>query len=135
LCVSIASAYVGKQTMLKINRPILTYGNQGTAKPGIKYKDHAIIYTGRQVPEKLKGERTLVKKPVRMENYAEKDKLNKASRVNYRKVYTIEHNIRVCFIRKIHKDSEHTFFTEVKRMFDKDEEAEAEEETEAPMAS
>lgn len=52
------------------------------------------------------------------------ENLLKSSRVNYRKIYTIEHNIKVCFIGKIHKDSEHVFFTEVRRMFEKDDEPE-----------
>lgn len=94
----------------------------------MKYKDHAIIYTGGKVPDKLKDEKKLLKKPLRMENYSDEDKLVKASRLNYKKPYTIEHNIKVRFIGKIHKDSEHIFFTEAKRMLDEDEEPETETE-------
>ena len=59
-----------------------------------------------------------------MENYSGLDKLAKESRLNYKKLYTIEHNIKVCFVGEIHKDSEHIFFTEVRRIFEPDEEEE-----------
>jgi hypothetical protein len=38
--------------------------------------------------------------------------------VNYSKIYTIEHNLKVCFIGQIHKDSEATFFTAAKTTLD-----------------
>ncbi len=65
-----------------------------------------------------------------MENYSEKEKLAKESRLNYKKPYTIEHNIKVCFIGKIHKDSEPVFFTEVKRILEKEKDEEPVEDTE-----
>jgi hypothetical protein len=62
----------------------------------------------------LPGEKKLLKKAVRVTGTSPKDKLHKASRVNYSKIYTIEHNLKVCFIGQIHKDSEAIFFTVVK---------------------
>jgi hypothetical protein len=62
----------------------------------------------------LPGEKKLLKKAVRVTGTSPKDKLDKASRVNYSKIYTIEHNLKVCFIGEIHKDSEAIFFTAVK---------------------
>jgi hypothetical protein len=47
-----------------------------------------------------------------MEQSSTREKLEPESRVNYAKVYTIEHNIRVCFIGKIHTDSRATFETD-----------------------
>lgn len=89
----------------------MTYGYQGTKKPGVKAEYHAMIYTGREVPSPLPGEQ-LVKRAVRMEPSSPEEKLDPKSRVNYAKVYTIEHNIRVCFIGKIHADSRATFDTD-----------------------
>lgn len=89
----------------------MTYGSQGTNKPGVKAEYHAMIYTGREVPSPLRGEQ-LVRRAVRMEPSSPEEKLNPKSRVNYAKVYTIEHNIRVCFIGKIHTDSRATFETD-----------------------
>jgi septum formation inhibitor-activating ATPase MinD len=60
----------------------------------------------------------LIKKPVRMEHYSERYKLDPASRVNYTKIYTIEHNIKVKIIGKIHEDSKVIFFTNFKRFWD-----------------
>jgi hypothetical protein len=91
----------------------LTYGSQGTNKPGVKAEYHAMIYTDEKVPSPLPGEQ-LVKRAVRMEPSSPEEKLDLESRVNYAKVYTIEHNIRVCFIGKIHANSRATFDTDFK---------------------
>jgi hypothetical protein len=66
----------------------------------------------------LEGEEELDKKPVRVDHYSERYKLDPASRVNYSKLYTIEHNFKVNIIGKIHDGSKAIFFTEVKRMLD-----------------
>jgi hypothetical protein len=98
----------------------LTYGSQGTNKPGVKAEYHAMIYTGREVPNPLWGEQ-LVKRAVRMELSSPEEKLDPTSRVNYAKVYTIEHNVRVCFIGKIHADSRATFETDFRAIDNEDE--------------
>jgi hypothetical protein len=74
----------------------------------------------------LPGEKKLLKKPVRVTSTSPKDKLDKASRVNYSKVYTIEHNLKVCFIGQIHKDSEAIFFTMVRTELEGSDEDKAE---------
>jgi hypothetical protein len=93
----------------------LTYGSQGTNKPGVKAEYHAMIHTSREVPSPLRGEQ-LVMRAVRMEPSSPQEKLDPKSRVNYAKVYTIEHNIKVCFIGKIHTDSRKTFETDFKQI-------------------
>ncbi|PVH78963.1 hypothetical protein DL98DRAFT_421145, partial [Cadophora sp. DSE1049] len=78
--------------------PILTYRGQGTMKRGVHADDHAVIYTDRRAgPKLLKGEE-LTKAALRMEPDNESHKLDGKSRVNYAKVYTVEHNIPVQFI-------------------------------------
>jgi hypothetical protein len=74
----------------------------------------------------LSGEKKLRKKAVRVTGTSPMDKLDKASRVNYRKIYTIEHNLKVCFIRQIHKDSEAIFFTAAKSALEGSDEDKAE---------
>jgi hypothetical protein len=106
----------------------LTYGGQGTAKKGVKANDHAMIYTGSKAPKEVSGEKKLNKKPVRVQNLSERDKLAPESRVNYSKVYTIEHNVKVCFIGEVHKDSQAVFFADFKRTFDESDEGEGEPE-------
>lgn len=97
----------------------MTYGSQGTNKPGVKAEYHAMIYTGREVPSPLQGEQ-LVMRAVKMEPSSPEEKLDPKSRVNYAKVYTIEHNIRVYFIGKIHADSRATFDTDFKAIDNED---------------
>ena len=92
--------------------PILTYGGQGTNKPGVKAADHAIIYTGNVEPQPLPGENGIHKRSVKVESTDPRGKLAPESRVNYSKVYTVEHNVKVCFIGRVHNDSKATFFTD-----------------------
>jgi hypothetical protein len=75
-------------------------------KKGVKAKDHAIIYTDKH-PVMLPGEKKkgMTKKPIRMEPSGPRHKLDKASRLNYTKLYTVEYNVKVWFIGKIHEDS------------------------------
>lgn len=94
--------------------PILTYGRQGTNKPGVKAEYHAIIYTGETAPRPLPGEKGIHKRSVRVDNKDARERLAPESRVNYSKLYTVEHNVKVCFIGKIHKNSEATFFEDFK---------------------
>jgi hypothetical protein len=94
----------------------LTYGKQGTKKIGVKPEDHAIIYTGGHPPHELEGEKKLHKRAVQVIPKTP-HKLDLASRVNYAKLYTIEHNVKVCFIGKIAPGSEATFNTDFTRTF------------------
>jgi hypothetical protein len=90
--------------------PILTYGGQGTKKSGVKPEHHAIIYTGDKPPTELPGEKRLSNRPIRVVGDTPRDKLFKESRVNYSKVYTIEHDVKVCSVGKIHSDDRAQFF-------------------------
>ncbi|KFZ25454.1 hypothetical protein V502_00058 [Pseudogymnoascus sp. VKM F-4520 (FW-2644)] len=91
--------------------PILTYQRQGTKKHGVKSWHHAIIYTTiasegpTPPPTELDGEDVLPNLPILVEAKSPRHELDPTSRLNYAKVYTVEHNIKVCFIGKIHKDS------------------------------
>lgn len=77
----------------------MTYGGQGTLKRGVHPDCHAIIYTSKS-PEMKHGER-ITKKPVKMDPMTPRDKLDPASRINYAKVYTVEHNVKVYFVGKV----------------------------------
>ena len=80
--------------------PILTYRGQGVTKKGLHTKDHAVIYTDKTTgPALLPGEeKSPMRPPILMEPERRIDTLHKASRINYAKVYTIEHKAftRVC---------------------------------------
>ncbi|KIN07470.1 hypothetical protein OIDMADRAFT_47376 [Oidiodendron maius Zn] len=78
--------------------PVLTYSGNGLLKKGVKAADHCIIYTGK--PESLKGEEIL-NSSIQMVPHNPRTKLDKMSRLNYAKVYTVEHNVKVCFIGEV----------------------------------
>jgi hypothetical protein len=99
----------------------LTYGNRGTAKPGVDAEDHAIIYTGSEIPRELPGEPKLLKKPIRVKLNSRREKLRPESRINFAKIYTVEHNVKVSFIGEIHEDSESNFFADFKHTLEEEE--------------
>ncbi|KAH8591812.1 hypothetical protein B0O99DRAFT_631715 [Bisporella sp. PMI_857] len=93
--------------------PILTYGGQATLKRGVHSGDHAVIYTTetKGAPSIMPGE-LLAKKALRMVPKTPRDKLDLASRVNYAKVYTVEHNVKVFFVGRIEKSHEQRLVTD-----------------------
>ncbi|CEJ82483.1 hypothetical protein VHEMI02543 [[Torrubiella] hemipterigena] len=81
--------------------PILTYGGKACKKKGVKPEKHGIIIEQGQKPRRLDGEPALGFGPVRMIMRQDSEKLSKESRVNYSKLVTIEHNIKVFFIGSV----------------------------------
>jgi hypothetical protein len=62
----------------------------------------------RECPQPLEGE-VIINSPVEIKPKTHRDKLVPESRVNYAKVYTIEHNVKVWFIGKIEKQNLNRF--------------------------
>lgn len=110
--------YVARLQLIHIfRRPILTYRGQGTKKYGVKPQDHAIIYTAKsgQKPREASGEEKLQNKAIRMEPRSARDQLDSLSRLNYAKIYTVEYNVKVCFIGQIHEKSMKYFVRDFNR--------------------
>jgi hypothetical protein len=63
-----------------------------------------VIYSDEEV--EYKGE-NLTKKAIRVEMTTPKEKLDPASRINYAKPYTIEFNVKVFFIGRVHHKYRH----------------------------
>ncbi|KAH6688847.1 hypothetical protein BKA61DRAFT_500631, partial [Leptodontidium sp. MPI-SDFR-AT-0119] len=86
--------------------PINTYSSQGVTKKGVIAEHHTIVHSEKKAVyfhgEKAKG---LTKKPIRISCYT-RHKLDDLSRMNYAKTYTVEYNVKVCFIGKVDKKSE-----------------------------
>ncbi|KAF2971235.1 hypothetical protein GQX73_g2353 [Xylaria multiplex] len=95
--------------------PILTYDRRGCSKRGVRPNKHGIIYDALGRPKLLRGEPDLGFEPVPLEIYAEGETLAKESRVNYSKLVTIEHNVKVFFIGRI----PYPYFDNVSRAVDK----------------
>ncbi|KAK4454896.1 hypothetical protein QBC34DRAFT_289147 [Podospora aff. communis PSN243] len=81
--------------------PISTYQHRGCLKKGVKPHKHGIIYTVGSRPTPLPGEPELGYEPVRMALDIPSERLAREARVNYAKLVTVEHNVRVRFIGSI----------------------------------
>jgi len=92
--------------------PIATYNRQGTLKRGLRAEHHGQIYTSRNPPDLLPGEPALVKQSIRMVPRNQREELHEASRINYAKIYTVEHNVKCHFVGKIHEDDHNILFEE-----------------------
>jgi hypothetical protein len=83
--------------------PILTYGFQGVLKYGVRPEDHAVVYSSRRdgpyISDREEG--LMSKRPIRIEIKDPSHKLDPHSRLNYAKVYTVEHNVKVLFIGRV----------------------------------
>jgi hypothetical protein len=90
-------------------RPINTYNGQGVTKHGLSDEDkraHSIVYMTDTRPSCLPEEkRDLTKKPVAVEKASDDQKLDIMSRLNFKKIYTIEHNVKVMNVGRVTKDS------------------------------
>jgi len=82
----------------------LTYQHQGPSKAGINREDHAYIYMVDQPPKRFKN--NLVNEPVVIKGKSPRDKLDADSCINYAKIYTVEHNVKVFFIGQLAQTSE-----------------------------
>lgn len=85
--------------------PILTYGGKACNKHGVKPAKHGIVYEHGHKPHMVSGEPKLGFPPVQATITEDGERLSKESRVNYSKLVTIEHNIRVFFIGSIMPNS------------------------------
>jgi hypothetical protein len=88
----------------------MTYGKQGCAKPGVLKWQHAIIYTGKDEPAAQPGEQPRqgeysMMQGIRVAPRSRQDKLDPLSRINFAKIYTVEHNVKVYDFGDVHEDS------------------------------
>ncbi len=81
-------------------RPISTYNGRATTKPGVDPQSHAIVYARNSKPVRLESEDGMTKEPKEIE-LAQGQNLHPLSRVNFAKVYTMEHNVLVMNIGKV----------------------------------
>lgn len=84
--------------LIAIHRPIHTYMHQGCRKRGVKPAKHGIVHQFGTKPRLLDGEPPLDFHPIRMHIQAAGERLARESRVNYSKLLTVEHNVKVFFI-------------------------------------
>ncbi|KAK0635703.1 hypothetical protein B0T17DRAFT_53281 [Bombardia bombarda] len=81
--------------------PILTYEQRGCTKRGVKPSKHGIVYAKGGQPLLLEREPNLGFDPVQLVLDYGTEKIAKESRINYAKLVTVEHNVKVFFIGRI----------------------------------
>jgi hypothetical protein len=82
--------------------PISTYGKKGCKKSGVKAEQHGIVAeSSNRNPVALSNEPRLGFPPVRVHIYEPGERISKESRVNYSKLTTVEHNVKVLFIGRV----------------------------------
>jgi hypothetical protein len=88
--------------------PINTYSGRGLLKPGFHQEDwdsHAIIYMDNTHPWASAEEANLMtKKPIAVRAASSDQKLNKMSRLNFGRPYSVQWNVKVMNVGKITKD-------------------------------
>lgn len=62
-------------------------------------------------PPKPRTGEDFLRDPIRVVPQTDRDKLHPYSRINYAKIYTVEHNVKVLFIGQIHSKSVGRFMT------------------------
>ncbi|OJJ01723.1 hypothetical protein ASPVEDRAFT_130660 [Aspergillus versicolor CBS 583.65] len=81
--------------------PISTYGNRGVAKPNVDPYTHAIVYPRGTPPIQAANEPRMVKEPLEVALELLDETLNPMSRLDFGKVHTVEHNVKVLPIGRI----------------------------------
>ena len=95
-------------------RPISTYNGHGVMLSGLRKSQHAIIYTGTTVPPLLRGEEfshlpdgsiDTLRRSVRVEGTHPANRLDPKSRLNFGKVYQIDHACEIYVFGTVASDS------------------------------
>ncbi|RYP17563.1 hypothetical protein DL765_004452 [Monosporascus sp. GIB2] len=105
-CIGSQSNEIGKSTEVRDPRPTkaIAFACKACTKNGVRASKHGIVYElsrHKRPPRPLKKEPELGFEPVAIEIYADNEKFQLESRVNYSKLVTIEHNVNVFFIGKV----------------------------------
>jgi hypothetical protein len=91
--------------------PILTYGGKGVGEKRVVKCDHAIVFTGQDVPFPNEnelpapGESPMRNIPIRILLDDESERLDPMSRINLREHHQLHKNIKTKNIGRVHKDS------------------------------
>ncbi|KAK5719519.1 hypothetical protein LTR15_008043 [Elasticomyces elasticus] len=91
--------------------PITSYGKQGVGKQGVKKSEHSIIYSHKPVPQPLpserpeRGEAGMRIHAIQVTPDVATEKLDPLLRLDYGKVYTVHHNVKVESYGVVHPNS------------------------------
>jgi hypothetical protein len=79
------------------HRSITTYRGQGPSKKGLtreEVENHAVVYASGTKPFTLPTEQGMIKDPIEVMMATPDQKLDKMSRLNFQKIYSVEHNVQ-----------------------------------------
>lgn len=101
--------------------PIVTYQGKGVKKDAAK-DEHAIVYTTKAAPQPSAEERPKrgekpMRTPIRVQPDERGDKLLDMCRIDYGRVYTVEHNIKAMAFGWIHDASRKDFHFDFLNVF------------------
>ena len=91
----------------QVYSPITTYGGQGVAKPGIEPRSHTTLNIRGTQSDIDRDEWEMTKTPLEVVPFSISSGawLHGKSRLNFGKVHTVEHNLRVCPIGRFSQES------------------------------
>ncbi|KAL1986169.1 hypothetical protein VTN96DRAFT_6821 [Rasamsonia emersonii] len=84
---------------------IWTYSGNGVAKKSVDPSSHAVVYNADSKPYTHPKEPRMTKEPLAVKVSSPDLKLDQMSRINFNKIYTVEHNEKVLPIGKIARES------------------------------
>ena len=99
----------------------MTYGHQGVAKHGVNKGEHAVAYSTKDPPAENptenagRGEKPM-RTSIRIQPDMPGDKLDPMSRIDYGRMYTIEHNVKVMPFGQVHESSEKDLFYDFRQV-------------------
>ncbi|KAL4986564.1 hypothetical protein BDW68DRAFT_178686 [Aspergillus falconensis] len=88
---------------------VTTYGGRGVAKWGLDPSKHAVLYKYGTTPTVRANEPTMVKRPLPVVLATEEQPFDPMSRLNFGKIYTVEHNVMIMPIGRIAPEAMETF--------------------------
>jgi hypothetical protein len=86
--------------------PLNTYNRQGTTKNGVQSQYYAVVYAQGSEPLFAPGE-MMTKRPISIVVENNLEKLDPMSRLNFGRVYTVEHNLKVSKVGRIAPEDMH----------------------------
>jgi hypothetical protein len=101
--------YVVVSNSDKYLSPIKTYRNKGVAKPTVVKCEHAIAFSTENEPDPAEDEypdedEHGMMLGIRIVAKNQRDKLDAMSRIDFARMYTVEHNVKVYDFGKVHQD-------------------------------
>jgi hypothetical protein len=103
---------------LRDNRPIVTYQGLGVAKPGIIINHHTIAFTSRSEPKLENNEERAclssgpMLQAIRVRPKHKGNELRPMSRIDFGRIYTVDHTVKVYDFGKVHENYLERFFNQ-----------------------